>query len=291
MKTTPANMEITTRIGCKIMCRVCPQDMFVKRYREVSPEGDIMMSLETFKTCIDKLPADAGVNFSGMAEPWLNPACTDMVLYAAEKGHPVALFTTLVGMTKDDYLRIRHINFPTVVLHIPDQTGGAKIDVTDEYAELLDMIVEDEIAGKFHITKYSCHGPVHEKLKDIVEKSHLFVDSNLHSRAGNVEEDDVYSVYHKGSIKCQSSGWQINRNVLLPDGSVVLCSMDFGLKHIMGNLLKQDYDEIIHGEVAEHIRDCMKNEGCGDCLCRQCAIAENNYEHFKRMLRKACGRA
>jgi hypothetical protein len=34
-------------------------------------------------------------------------------------------------------------------------------------------------------------------------------------------------------------------NVVLPNGDVSLCCMDYGLKHIIGNIYEQEYDDII----------------------------------------------
>ena len=66
-------LEITTRIGCNVNCIYCPQKRLVSRYVETAQGGPIIeMTLDTFKVCIDKLPQDTRIDFSGMAEPWLN---------------------------------------------------------------------------------------------------------------------------------------------------------------------------------------------------------------------------
>ena len=56
------------------------------------------MTLDNFKKAVDKLPQEVRVTFAGFTEPWLNKDCTDMVLYAHEKGHPISIFTTGIGM-------------------------------------------------------------------------------------------------------------------------------------------------------------------------------------------------
>ena len=38
---------------------------------------------------------------------------------------------------------------------------------------------------------------------------------------------------------------RMNHNVLLPNGDVVLCCMDFGMQHVLGNLKRQSYEEIL----------------------------------------------
>ena len=68
----------------------------------------------------DKLRKGTRIDFSGMAEPWLNKDCTKMVLYAHEKGFPIAIYTTLVGMTDEDFDAIKDIPVEEFVLHIPD---------------------------------------------------------------------------------------------------------------------------------------------------------------------------
>ena len=84
-------LEITTMIGCPLMCTYCPQDTLRTAYG-----SDVKyMSLEDFKTIIDKVPKHVRLDFSGQAEPWVNPACTDMFEYAVKSGFRTAIFTTL----------------------------------------------------------------------------------------------------------------------------------------------------------------------------------------------------
>ena len=61
-----------------------------------------------------------------------------MVLYAYEKGHDVAIFTTGVGWTIDDVERIKHIKFNKqekenggFCLHLPDADLIAKHPITN----------------------------------------------------------------------------------------------------------------------------------------------------------------
>ena len=74
-------LEITTRIGCSVNCVYCPQKTLAARYMETGNADNkpIVMSLDTFKACLDKTPKDTRIDFSGMAEPWQNKDCTKMV--------------------------------------------------------------------------------------------------------------------------------------------------------------------------------------------------------------------
>ncbi|PHU37891.1 hypothetical protein CSX02_05635 [Agathobacter ruminis] len=72
----------------------------------------------------------------------------------------------------------------------------------------------------------------------------------------------------KGPIYCTRTEY-LNHWVLLPDGSVTLCCMDFGLKHVMGNLIDHTYDEIIHMQPYQDLISGM-NAQMSDILCRKC---------------------
>src|SRR5512145_40995 len=91
-------LEITTRIGCPVRCRYCPQPVLVQAYGG-SPRR---MAMETFCACVERVPNTVRIDFSGMAEPWLHPDCLAMLHFAADRGHPLALFTTLLEMKSSD---------------------------------------------------------------------------------------------------------------------------------------------------------------------------------------------
>ena len=51
-------LEITTMIGCPLMCNFCPQDNLRDAYGK---EAEKYMSLDTFKTVVDKLPKNCRI--------------------------------------------------------------------------------------------------------------------------------------------------------------------------------------------------------------------------------------
>jgi radical SAM protein with 4Fe4S-binding SPASM domain len=74
------------------------------------------------------------------------------------------------------------------------------------------------------------------------------------------------------ALTCRSTPFY-DRNVLLPNGDVVLCCMDYNLKHVIGNLLTQTYAEIFAGEpLAEIIK---WNEAARFDKCSICKSCEN----------------
>jgi len=98
-------LQITTMIGCHLMCTFCPQDNLKESYgahNDRKDRGKKYLSIENFRRVIDKLPKHVRIDFSGMSEPWANPDCTQMLRYALEQNRHVAIYTTLYGMTEKD---------------------------------------------------------------------------------------------------------------------------------------------------------------------------------------------
>ena len=112
-----AALEITTKIGCRVNCEYCPQAKLIREYHKRSEIT--LMSLDIFRTCIEKLPSTIDLHFSGMCEPWLNLECADMILHANERGHRILVSTTLAGLTVADIERIDSIDFKKFNVHLP----------------------------------------------------------------------------------------------------------------------------------------------------------------------------
>jgi MoaA/NifB/PqqE/SkfB family radical SAM enzyme len=93
MPTMEFTTSIDTKNGCVVDCVFCPQRTLQKSYK-----GERFLSLENFQKAVDKMPEEIRVTFAGFTEPWLNPKTTDMLLYANQKGHPISVFTTGIGM-------------------------------------------------------------------------------------------------------------------------------------------------------------------------------------------------
>lgn len=277
MFTPPATIEITTVIGCALRCRFCPQDLLIERYRQRSTVKRLDFS--TFKTCLDKIPAEVQVHFSGMAEPWLNPECTEMLLYAHGKGHPLVVYSTLVGMKKEDFYRIKKVDFKTFVVHLPDSDRNSPIPLTDAYWGLL-----EEVIGHFgspdrkKVFGASCHGAPNRRVMDRFP-SNFFAPgetqglvTRIIDRAGRLNDPEApQRVSTDAFLQCGLCGRTFHRNVLLPDGSVLLCCMDYGLDYIFGNLLFQNYEEIFKTREFASFYEALDEDR--EVICRRCSNA------------------
>ena len=247
-------LEITTHIGCPMNCMDCPQKLLLSKYK-----GRKNMRLEDYKKAIDKVPEGTRIDFSGMCEPFANKDCADMILYAAEKGFPLALYTTLQGSTREDYEKLKDVRFEVVTIHLPDKDGRSTFKITDDYFRLLDL---------WNCHNYSCHGNIDNRVFPFLKERNLI--TFMHDRAGSVECRPHITIDPRRPLTCITSVKAMDHNVLLPNGDVLMCCMDYGMTGLFGNLFKQSYEEVIHSEAAEKMRATLDE---GESICRHCANA------------------
>ena len=217
------------------------------------------MRLEDYKKAIDKVPRECRIDFSGMCEPFVNPHCADMILYAAEKGHPLALYTTLQGATLYDWERLKDLRFEVVTIHIPDKNGRSHFQITESYLDLL---------GRWETNNYSCHGDIDDRVMPYLRPRNLI--TYVHDRAGNVDDRPHKTLRPDYPIRCATSGKAMNHNVLLPNGDVIMCCMDYGMTGLFGNLFEQSYDEVLNSPTAKAMRATLEK---GESICRHCTNA------------------
>ena len=252
MPTMEFTTSIDTKNGCVVDCVFCPQRTLQKSYK-----GERFLSLENFQKAVDKMPEEIRVTFAGFTEPWLNPKTTEMLLYAHQKGHPISVFTTGIGMNVDDVERIMNIPYAGnpnggFVLHLPDQERKAKHPITDRYIKVIEKF--GEVHSQIQNFTLMCMGTVHESVRHVFPNAPNY---EMWSRAGNLLgesimkpellniKDEYKSIYHGEQPMTCGCLEKLYHNIMLPNGDVSLCCMDYGLEHILGNLIEQDYEDVI----------------------------------------------
>lgn len=264
--TRPNNaiLEISTVVGCRMSCSYCPQKTHIKRY--ASFDYSSKMSLEDYRTCLAKVPKFVSICFAGMAEPFLNPACAEMILDAHIAGHEVSVFTTAYGLKWTDIatIELMHIPFRHFCIHLPDADGLMRLTVTDEYLETL-----LQIRGRIPKATFMCIGKLHPKIEEFFGKMNDG-SASLISRAGNLEHMKVE--FKHGALKC-SGGPDLNHNILLPNGAVLLCCMDYSLQHVIGNLCTDSYESLFESDEFMRIERGMAGDESIEIACRHCEVA------------------
>jgi radical SAM protein with 4Fe4S-binding SPASM domain len=241
MKNEKEFIEITTVDKCANNCVFCPQQVFQKNY-----QGDSLLSLENFKTALSKIPINVDITFSGFAEPFLNPHCIDMIEYAHSKGHKIQLYTTLVGMKLEYVERLNQYD-PMLFLHLPDNLGNTKILVTDEYTKVLVKVLQTMTVEYFVVMNKN------------------FISNGRAGLCIGARKKDLKGWFYCGKLVSPQF-------VMLPNCDVVLCGMDFGLKHKLGNLLESSYKEIVQSKEYKRISK-NRYKYNHDSICAKCVWA------------------
>ncbi|MBS3087465.1 SPASM domain-containing protein [Candidatus Pacearchaeota archaeon] len=263
--------EICTGIGCKNMCKYCPQDTIIEAYKC----REKMMSLNTFKVCVDQIPKHIRIVFGGMSEPFLNKDCIKMVEYVHEKGYKIDIFTTGVGIKKKDIELFKRIPFHAFELHLPDNDGNTTIEPTEEYLDIVKGIRKN-----VPNMEYKMFGKPHFKIQKALGEEIEDLSRILHNRAGN--NIHMKSQYCAGIIECRYAGKFLNNNVLLPNGDITLCDMDYGLKYVFGNLIETPYKELLDSEKFQKFIKIL-NTNNGEILCRHCAYVRRMNTQLDRI--------
>jgi sulfatase maturation enzyme AslB (radical SAM superfamily) len=208
-------MEFTLAIGCPVNChRYCPQEVLLQNYGKATRR----MTLESFKKMLANVPSRIAIDFSGFCEPAVNPQFSEMVKYAYDQGYRVHVATTLQGASSQTVKDLLDIHYEGFVLHLPDGKN-ANMQLTEEYKNNVFQVMQG-IANIQYITM-----------------NELFVSNQREKICrGELPKAKRLGVCRKTSTP---------QFVVLPDGRVQTCDMDFKLEHTVGNLLTDKYEALV----------------------------------------------
>jgi hypothetical protein len=241
-------LDVTVAKVCPVDCApLCPQRPFQAVYGTLAAPAS-RLSLDNFRIAISTVPERVTIGFGAFSEPCVHPQLPEMMEMAHEQGHRVNLCTTLFGLTPAGIERIRDIHPESLVVHTPDNEDIAHLPGTAVYKEVLYLAMK-----RLAITGFSR-----------MSADYGFVSNE---RAGNCDGAPPRRVW--GPFHCSRltpSGF-----VMLPNGDVVLCCMDWRLRHRIGNLLTGTYDDLLRSpEYRRVVRDSY-GLGIGQkTLCRSC---------------------
>lgn len=250
------SLEFTTSISNCLGCNFCPQDKLGANYHSEKR----LMTLCDFATILDKLPKDVQCHFSGFSEPFLNPYCCDMVSYAVNAGMEVHIYSTLVGL-KDCCVPVLRQMQPRVFrIHVPD--GEAFKFPEEKWIEYHERFLMARVPATYMAMR---------EPSDVI-KRYLAIKGiplelpDMLSRGGNLEHVKTRDLFG-APMRCTMNRWY--NNVVLPNGDVYGCCMDYSLSVYLGNLLRQPYKEITY----EAEKWKMNMEKRADGICAKCEWA------------------
>ena len=106
-----------------------------------------------------------------------------------------------------------------------------------------------------------------------------FEEYGIQDRAGNLNTEKVEKKVSKpiinaakpsGKLRCG----RVYQNVLLPNGDVVLCCMDWSAEYVLGNLKRDRFEDLYRSETFRRVLRGLKDPGV-DLLCRTCNMAQS----------------
>lgn len=271
---TMPKLEITTMIGCPLMCTFCPQDQLNRSYRDPVRK----LTVSTFETVLSKLTPDYEIIFAGYTEPWANPLCNEFVKIALERKFKISIYTTLYNIDLVRAEELAHIlesNYRLVKdfwIHLPDRQNNMRgFKYSPEYDQVLQRMLRLR------------HIRVSSMTMDADSLPHPMITTNvkpvnwyLHTRADNLNQADIGTQpvhqppKYEYIVECTRDA-ELKSNILLPNGDVMLCCMDYGLKHRLGNLLESSLDQVLNGPERNRVLELSNQLGFTDqLLCKSC---------------------
>ncbi|WP_247406748.1 MULTISPECIES: SPASM domain-containing protein [unclassified Bradyrhizobium] len=131
-----------------------------------------------------------------------------------------------------------------------------------KYVDLMRQLIDAEISSLLFMVL----GEIHPNLVEIIPDKALIRSRPL-SKRGSVSPKIV-----AGALTCPDE--RQHRNVLLPNGDVTLCCMDFERRHVLGNLLRDKYKDLFKVPTFCEIVDRMNGKD-GFLVCRLCEFAQS----------------
>lgn len=264
---TSLQLEVTNR--CNMKCPMCPVNREMKRKR-----GD--MDFDKFRKLVDENPEIEYYLLMNWGEPLLHPRFFDMVRYVRLRGGR-PLFTTNGALLTDKTMR--------------EMIGSGVDRVT---------ISMDGIGDTYEHIRGRPYAEIEEKINRLIEmrdelKSPMAVDLNLvvfdetendvagfmdqwKGKADRVQIQPRISFSGKRKTRCKEP-WRGNV-IVLWDGTVVPCCVDYDGAMPLGNAFEKPLREIMNGGPARRLRS-LHNRGLFIGPCETCSEYETPWMHSR----------
>lgn len=249
------HLEFTITAACPLACSYCPQEAYFRTY--AGRPGDRTTSLDDYRRMLANVAqTTSNIDFSGYTEALYNPQWFEILSHTIDQGYSVTLFTTLGGASLDELSALSSLPIARIyvhlldrvseqsrLMHLVDRCHGRDVDLVFIYFDEDGSQLAADLAGRVQLERWTAH-----------------------SRAGLL---DTGRRYVPGPVRCCEDRHFCN--VVLPNGDVHICCMDFALRHKIGNLLQSPLLEIQHSEAARAFREEMASPR--DSICNHCIYA------------------
>jgi hypothetical protein len=261
MNTVPNNsdityFEITLVIGCSGNCkRYCAQEVLIERYGDRKK----IMDMDSFHQALHNMPSGLPLSFGGYSEPFGHPEFIDFLKLSISHDHPIGVFSTLIGASKEQVEELIKLKYSFFVIHMPDGVN-LKTNLTNEYM------------------------------------TNFFTVANTIRNSRIVRMDDNFRSCKReealrGNLSKPKNAWGCSMNFfrlpvpeMVPDGVVYPCCYDMGLTSPMGNIFNEKYETIRKGIDVFNFHEFCKY--CSFALSPSSAILQTCYMSAPRWIKE-----
>ncbi len=258
-------LEITSTIGCAMMCEYCPQTLIgsVAKKQNLNRK----MSFENFKLYMSNVPVSTQIHWTGYSEPLAHENFEDFVLYLENKGYKQLISTTMFGRRHTEDFMTKFPKFISITFHLPDNKNLMKLKVSDKYIDTLERTIKFQskhLKNKLHFVVFGddFHPLIKKLLSKMIEENYIIKENidlrkHLNSRSETIDVNKLYNTDKSNLKKEELTGKQkifycsylrLNQGVLLPDGNVNLCCNDYSVGSIIGSLNNTKLNKIYNQE-------------------------------------------
>ena len=307
-KRPTSALEISTKIGCGLMCSYCPQKSHIRAFKtqNLGNENPIILERDNFIEYLRNVPHDCEIKWTAFSEPLGSRHFPELSKVAEDKGYVESISTTLIGDQQAiNYFITNMEKFVSITIHLPDYNGlmkglGRIEDIKKNYKALAKRLSESPVLLS-RTTFFLIGDDVHEialealfcHLTQDEFKGHFIAAKVLNTRNSQIKNEDVIidsDVKFRSFVrrnKNESHHFycaykRLNQGVMLPNGDVSICCQDYALEGIRGNLKKETLGKIYSSIESGPERDLFLAGKFSPCL--KC-------EHYRPINEKYTGHA
>ena len=260
---------------CNLSCRFCPG---TRRAKKALTQEELSVLLPKLRPYTDYL------YFHLMGEPLLHPKLDTFLHIAGEHGFKVILTTngTLLSKQQEMLLSSPALHKINISLHAFEAN-----DLSVPFAQYLsDCFAFGKASGGKKLVVYRLwnQGGENQQNQEILHTMHDFFPGDwIKERLGSRIADRSYLEYGdkfdwpdltapEGGSRVFCHGLRDQLGILC-DGTVVPCCLDHEGDLALGNLFRQDMEEILHSPRAKAIYEGFSHRQAPEELCRKCGYA------------------
>lgn len=275
-------LEITSTIGCAMMCDYCPQTL-IKSTLDKNINNRILQK-KNFINYFKNIPNSTIIHWSGYSEPLAHKDFPFFAEYLRDNNYEQHISTTMFGRPDTEIFMSKFNFFGSVTFHLPDDSKLMKLKVGQRYLKNLESALIYQASNLHFKNIYivvfgkNFHPDVSNLIfklldKKIINKKSIDIRDHLHSRNNEITKMNGFRVT---SRKLENSKFsnklfycsygRLDQGVLVPNGDINICCHDYSLKGIVGNIKNNNISDIyVHENLFKNKFHYGQSNICNKC--------------------------